>query len=30
MPNYTNSTYNALAWANATQWDEFIAWYSAK
>ncbi len=30
MPNYTNSAYNALAWANATQWDEFIAWYSAK
>jgi len=30
MPNYTNSAYNALAWANATQWDEFIAWYTAK
>ena len=30
MPNYTNSSYNALAWASASQWDEFIAWYSAK
>jgi len=30
MPNYTNSSYKALAWANASQWDEFIAWYSAK
>jgi hypothetical protein len=30
MPNYTNSSYSALAWAKASQWDEFIAWYSAK
>ncbi len=30
MPNYTNSSYKALAWANASQWDEFIAWYSVK
>ena len=30
MPNYTNSSYSALAWASASQWDEFIAWYSVK
>ncbi len=28
MPNYTNSSYNALAWAKATKWDEFIGWYT--
>jgi len=29
MPAYGfNSDYNALAWAKASQWDEFIGWYS--
>ena len=28
MPNYTNSAYAELAWAKASQWDEFIGWYS--
>jgi hypothetical protein len=28
MPNYPNSTYNALAWAKASQWDEFINWFT--
>jgi len=28
MPNYTNSAYGALAWSKASQWDEFIGWYS--
>ena len=30
MPNYANSNYNTLAWAKASQWDEFITWYTAK
>ena len=30
LPNVTNSNYKALAWATASQWDEFIAWYTAK
>ncbi|HNW43293.1 MAG TPA: clostripain-related cysteine peptidase, partial [Elusimicrobiales bacterium] len=30
MPNYVKSSYAALAWAKAAQWDEFIAWYTAK
>ena len=30
MPNYVNSSYSSLAWARDAQWDEFIAWYSAK
>jgi len=28
MPNYANSSYNALAWAKDAQWDEFINWYT--
>jgi hypothetical protein len=28
MPNYTNSSYAALAWSRDGQWDEFIAWYT--
>ena len=28
MPNYSNSSYNSLAWAKDSQWDEFIGWYS--
>ncbi|OGS08858.1 MAG: hypothetical protein A2270_00125 [Elusimicrobia bacterium RIFOXYA12_FULL_51_18] len=28
MPSYTNASYNELAWAKASQWDEFIGWYS--
>jgi hypothetical protein len=28
MPNYANSSYNQLAWAKDSQWDEFIAWYT--
>ena len=28
MPGYTNSSYGELAWAKASQWDEFIGWYS--
>jgi len=28
MPNYSNATYNNLAWAKASQWDEFINWYT--
>ncbi len=28
MPSYTNSAYAELAWAKASQWDEFIGWYS--
>ncbi|MEI7528085.1 MAG: clostripain-related cysteine peptidase [Elusimicrobiota bacterium] len=27
MPNSVNSAYAELAWAKASQWDEFIAWY---
>ena len=31
MPGYYyNSDYNNLAWASATKWDEFIAWYLKK
>lgn len=30
MPNSTNAAYNDLAWAKASQWDEFIAWYTTK
>jgi hypothetical protein len=30
MPGSPNSAYNGLAWAKASQWDEFIGWYSAK
>jgi hypothetical protein len=28
MPNYTNAAYSELAWAKASQWDEFIGWYT--
>ncbi len=28
MPGYVNSTYNELAWAKVSQWDEFIGWYT--
>jgi len=28
MPSYPNSSYGELAWAKASQWDEFIGWYS--
>ncbi len=28
MPNSTTAAYNDLAWAKASQWDEFIAWYT--
>lgn len=28
MPNTPNSAYNDLAWAKASQWDEFINWYT--
>jgi len=31
MPGYSfSSDYNELAWAKASQWDEFIAWYLKK
>ncbi|OGR37067.1 MAG: hypothetical protein A2X29_11475 [Elusimicrobia bacterium GWA2_64_40] len=30
MPNYVNSSYASLAWSRDAQWDEFIAWYTAK
>ena len=31
MPKYSfNASYNELAWAKASQWDEFIKWYQAK
>ena len=30
LPSYVNSDYNELAWAKASQWDEFINWYLAK
>ncbi len=31
MPSYGfNGDYNSLAWAQASQWDEFIKWYQAK
>jgi hypothetical protein len=31
MPSYGfESSYNDLAWAKASQWDEFIKWYQAK
>ena len=30
MPPSPNSSYNELAWAKASQWDEFINWYTAK
>jgi hypothetical protein len=28
LPNVTNANYAALAWSKASQWDEFIAWYT--
>ena len=28
MPGSTNSAYSELAWAKASQWDEFIGWYN--
>ena len=28
MPGSPNSDYNELAWARASQWDEFISWYA--
>ncbi len=28
MPGSNNSAYSELAWAKASQWDEFIGWYS--
>ena len=28
MPDYSNTAYNELAWAKASQWDEFIGWYT--
>ena len=31
MPSYSfNSSYNNLAWARDSQWDEFVKWYQAK